>query len=168
MALDRQRTQHQRSESPTVTAPGMRLNIRYINSTEGTSSCFVPNKHYDLLTCMWMGGCGRVCVRVCVCVCMCVCVHVCVWVCVCACVCMCVCESMCVCVCVCVCEYVCVCVCVCVCAGARPRAWFLHLILNLSVCLMSKLCLYYHPETELSRPQRPSPVPSVSSPSSLQ
>ena len=38
IALDRQRTQRQRPESPTVSAPGVRVNTRYINSTEGTSS----------------------------------------------------------------------------------------------------------------------------------
>ena len=37
-ALDRQGTQQQRPESPTVTPPGVRVNTRYINSTKGTSS----------------------------------------------------------------------------------------------------------------------------------
>ena len=37
-ALDRQGTQPQRPESPTVTPPGVRVNTRYINSTKGTSS----------------------------------------------------------------------------------------------------------------------------------
>ena len=36
-ALDRQGTQQQRPESPTVTPPGVRVNIRYIGSTKGTS-----------------------------------------------------------------------------------------------------------------------------------
>ena len=38
IALDRQGTQQQRPESPTVAPPGMRVNTRYINSTKGTSS----------------------------------------------------------------------------------------------------------------------------------
>ena len=37
-ALDRQGTQQQRSESPTVTQPGVRVKTRHINSTKGTSS----------------------------------------------------------------------------------------------------------------------------------
>ena len=37
-AFDRQRTQQQRPESPTVTPPGMRVNIRCINSTKSTFS----------------------------------------------------------------------------------------------------------------------------------
>ena len=37
-ALDRQGTQQQRPESPTVTPPGVRVNTRYINFTKGTSS----------------------------------------------------------------------------------------------------------------------------------
>ena len=35
--LDRQGTQQQRPESPTVTPPGVWVNTRYINSTKGTS-----------------------------------------------------------------------------------------------------------------------------------
>ena len=38
IALHRQGTQQQRPESPTVTPPGVRVNIRYKNSTKGTSS----------------------------------------------------------------------------------------------------------------------------------
>ena len=38
MALDRQGTQQQRPESPTITPPRMRVNTRYINSIKGTPS----------------------------------------------------------------------------------------------------------------------------------
>ena len=38
IALDRQGTQQQRPESPTVTPPGVRVNTRYKNSTKGTCS----------------------------------------------------------------------------------------------------------------------------------
>ena len=37
IALDRQGTQKQKPESPTVSPPGVRVNTRYINSTKGTS-----------------------------------------------------------------------------------------------------------------------------------
>ena len=38
IALDRQGTQQQRRESPTVTPPGVYVNTKCINSTKGTSS----------------------------------------------------------------------------------------------------------------------------------
>ena len=38
LAFNRQGTQQQRSESPTVSPPGMRVNTGYRNSTQGTSS----------------------------------------------------------------------------------------------------------------------------------
>ena len=38
IALDRQGTQQERPESPTVTPPDVRVNTRYMNSTKGTSS----------------------------------------------------------------------------------------------------------------------------------
>ena len=38
IVLNRQGTQQQRPESPTVTTPGMRGNTRYINTTRSTSS----------------------------------------------------------------------------------------------------------------------------------
>ena len=38
IALDRQGTQQQGPESPTVTPPGVRVNTRYKNSTKGTCS----------------------------------------------------------------------------------------------------------------------------------
>ena len=38
IALDKQGTQQQRPESPTVTPPGVRVNTRYINSSKGTLS----------------------------------------------------------------------------------------------------------------------------------
>ena len=41
MALDRQGTQQQRPEAPTVTPPGVRVNARYTNSTNGISSSYV-------------------------------------------------------------------------------------------------------------------------------
>ena len=42
IAVDRQGTQQQRPESPTVTPPGMQVNARYINSTKGASSSTCP------------------------------------------------------------------------------------------------------------------------------
>ena len=38
IALNRQGTQQERPESPSVSPPGMRVNTRYINPTKGTSS----------------------------------------------------------------------------------------------------------------------------------
>ena len=38
ITLDRQGTQQQRPESPTVTAPSMQVNTKYTNSTKGTFS----------------------------------------------------------------------------------------------------------------------------------
>ena len=59
IALDRQGTQQQKPEPPTVTSPGMRVNTRYINSTKGTSS--KKDAPIDILTL-------HVCVYVYVCV----------------------------------------------------------------------------------------------------
>ena len=38
IALDRQGTQQQRPDSPTVTPQSLRVNTRYVNSTKGTFS----------------------------------------------------------------------------------------------------------------------------------
>ena len=40
IALNRQGTQQQRPESPTVTPPGVRVTTRYINSTKGWEYTF--------------------------------------------------------------------------------------------------------------------------------
>ena len=51
IALDRQGTQQQRRESPIVTPPGVRVNTRYVISTEGTASkkdapCGISTLHF--------------------------------------------------------------------------------------------------------------------------
>ena len=48
LVLDRQGTQHQRPESPTVTSAGMRVNTGYITSIEGASSLVSQEKIYTI------------------------------------------------------------------------------------------------------------------------
>ena len=48
-AFNRQGTQHQRPESPTVTPPGIRENTGYINSTKRTSSMRSSNQPFFYL-----------------------------------------------------------------------------------------------------------------------